>query len=153
MPIILLKHIQHYLYMLTGVPVSQSTTAISNCVYVNNNTSTETGCINCAITNDFDGTCVAIAHLKTSLLVNSSHGLMDINVNFLSRSLDGSFCNGCIEVPVNDYVIAVFSYQEQVGIIGSHAIVSQPRLPDYTSSGNVSLDINFLFTRNPCMGL
>ena len=137
--------------MLTGVPVSQSTTAVLNCIYVDNNTSTETACINCAITNDFDGTCVAIAHLKTSLLINSLYGLMDITVNFLNRSLDGSLCSGCIEVPINNYVIVIFSYQEQVGIIGPHAIVSQPTPSDYTSSsGNVSFDI---FVYQKSMGL
>ena len=127
--------------MLTGIPASQSTTAVLNC-YINNTTSAETACINCAIRNNFDETCVAIANLKASLLVNSSHGLTEINVNFLNRTFDSNSCGGCIDgVSTNDHVIAVFPYQEHLGIMGPHAIVSQQQPYDNTSGNISSLDI------------
>ena len=129
-------------------PVSQSITAALNCFYNIGNTSTETACINCVIINDFDGTCVAITHLKTSLLVNSSHGLKEINVNFLNRSLDSSLCTGCIDgISINDYDIAVFTYQDHVGIFGPHAIVRQQRLSDYTSGNLRFIKLGF---KNSC---
>ena len=121
--------------MPIGVPVSQRTTAILSCVYINN-TFTETACINCIFTNDFDGTCVAISHLKTSLLVNSSHGLTDINVNFLNRSLDSRRCSGCIDgISNNNHAVAVFAYQEHIGIIGPPTTLHSSI---YKSGNNVS---------------
>ena len=97
-----------------------------------------TSCIKCAVTNHFDGTCVAIAHLKTSLLVNSSDGLSDISVSFLNRSLDNTICSGCIDgVSIKEYVITIFPYQEDVGISGSYALVSQPR-PSVNTGINIS---------------
>lgn len=84
---------------------------------------------------NFDGTCVAIAHPKTSfLMTNSPHGLSDISVVYLNES-SGSMCSGCVDgVTFTNHVVMVFVYNEGALIPGSQVLVTQP-----TPSGTLLL--------------
>ena len=113
----------------------ESPNMITECVAIKDHTSSTRACFKCDIMSNFDGTCVAITHIKMSLLVvKSPNGLSDIGVVHLNKS-SGSFCGGCVDgITFDDNVVVVFAYSEGVLIPGSGVLVTQ-----HTPSGTLLL--------------
>lgn len=127
--------------------IYESSNTITECVAIKDHTSSTSACFKCNLMSNFDGTCVAIAHTKMSILVlNSSQGLSDITVVRLNKS-SGSFCGGCVDgITFDDHTVVVFAYSDGVLIPGSGMLVAQ-----HTPSGTLLIIIFSTNLRSSCV--